>query len=430
MKGGNQMDQNIFMNSTKQKVIQIALIVGMAIFIFTPLLHGYTHAAEVKIYGESNYTVSKLMVNIFVDCTGRNVLSFGVKLTYNSAELSVVSAEKNEAVWYFGNESQKFPYKDPDVSKKGEVSIIGGRLDTNNPLGGVRGERILIGKVLFNRISTSISDLSLSFAKTDNYVNFMTTDGTVLDTEIDGVSFGEVMLQYNEPPVVTASPPGGTYDFHPMVTLSVNKAADIYYTLDGTIPTLTSSLYISPIKISEATTLKSMAVDEMGVQSQIVTETYIIRKDISVEMQLPTGWSMISLPLITSSKALSDIFPEAVVAYGYEKSVGYKRLEELEPGNGYWLLVDKDQSYTLTGQPFEMYSYTVDEDGWQMIGGCTYEAQPFTYNCDIGVIYGYEQGKGYQRILETESLMPGSGYWALFKGLIDLCELKVEAAGP
>ena len=212
-----------------QKALRISLLVGIVILFIST----YTLAAEINIYREGTYTNSKLALKIYADCNESNILSFGVKLSYNPTELSVVNAEKNEETWYFGTESEKIPYKDPDVSKEGEVDIIGGRLDTNNPLEGVSGERILIGKVLFNRNSTSLPDLSLSFLNIDNYVNFVTTDGTILDTKMDGVSFGEVTLQYDEPPTVSASPSGGTYDQPIIVTLSANEVASIHYTLDG-----------------------------------------------------------------------------------------------------------------------------------------------------------------------------------------------------
>ena len=61
-----------------------------------------------------------------------------------------------------------------------------------------------------------------------------------------------------------------------------------------------------------------------------------------------------------------------------------------------------------------------------MIGGCSCSsAQPSVDSGNITVIYRYDPGKGYQRVLESESLEPGKGYWILFSGIPDQAELRV-----
>jgi len=120
-----------------------------------------------------------------------------------------------------------------------------------------------------------------------------------------------------------------------------------------------------------------------------------INNQISFEMTLPKGWSMISLPVIPSNATVSSLFPDAVVIYGYEKGVGCERMtaeNNLEGEKGYWILLDQNQTYTLKGQPVPSYTHTVSEDGWCMIGGCHSSGQVSGYNCDISVIYDYVQG--------------------------------------
>ena len=63
--------------------------------------------------------------------------------------------------------------------------------------------------------------------------------------------------------------------------------------------------------------------------------------ELFIDVNPKAGWSMISLPVIPESPVISELFPEAVVIYGYEKEFGYKRImekEELEVGKGYWIL--------------------------------------------------------------------------------------------
>ncbi|MGA1841792.1 MAG: MopE-related protein [bacterium] len=60
-----------------------------------------------------------------------------------------------------------------------------------------------------------------------------------------------------------------------------------------------------------------------------------------LQMNLPAGWSMISLNVEPEDPTSSTLFPEATVIYGYQKGSGYDRIEgneALEPGKGYWIL--------------------------------------------------------------------------------------------
>jgi len=60
-----------------------------------------------------------------------------------------------------------------------------------------------------------------------------------------------------------ASPPTGTYTTTQSVTLSTTtEDAKIYYTTNGTIPTISSTLYSSVINIDTTTTLKAFAVKD------------------------------------------------------------------------------------------------------------------------------------------------------------------------
>ena len=138
---------------------------------------------------------------------------------------------------------------------------------------------------------------------------------------------------------------------------------------------------------------------------------------------------MISIPVLPENTSVSSIFPGAVVVYGYEKGKGYVRMqnnENLAVGRGYWILLNEEKTYSLTGQTIPSYTKTVSEDGWEMIGGCTPNVRPTTDKCRIRVIYGYVQGVGYQRVMESENLTPGQGYWIQFGDVTDQAEMRVE----
>ena len=68
-------------------------------------------------------------------------------------------------------------------------------------------------------------------------------------------------------PTTTASPAGGTYTSTQNVTLSPDETATVYYTIDGTTPTIASAQYSTAISVSTDTTLKFFAVDTAGNRS-------------------------------------------------------------------------------------------------------------------------------------------------------------------
>lgn len=119
----------------------------------------------------------------------------------------------------------------------------------------VRGIDVYITHVLpFNagdviHISTVIMDIE------DSYSFTTATSDTVL-------------------PAVIANPKGGLFASTQGVSLIVSKIATTYYTLDGSTPTESSSVYSAPLNISENTTLKFFSKDTENNISYIHVEIY------------------------------------------------------------------------------------------------------------------------------------------------------------
>ena len=71
-------------------------------------------------------------------------------------------------------------------------------------------------------------------------------------------------------------------------------------------------------------------------------------------MKLPSGWSMFPLPVNPENPLLSELFPDAVIVYRYEKGKGYVSIygnDKLEVGEAYWILLNEEHNYTLIGKP-------------------------------------------------------------------------------
>jgi hypothetical protein len=153
---------------------------------------GAAVAADVDVFAEGAYTTTNLVVYIYANINADNLCSYGVKLSYDAGKLNVPTAEKNDAIWYFGTSSSKQPYMNPDTSTAGQVIFIGGKLDTGSPTAGVTtGSRILLGKATFTRnndstmgLGTTAQDyfgINLALGKASPYDNFVTTTGVVKD---------------------------------------------------------------------------------------------------------------------------------------------------------------------------------------------------------------------------------------------------------
>jgi len=103
------------------------------------------------------------------------------------------------------------------------------------------------------------------------------------------------------PPVTSASPTGGTYSSAQNVTLTANEPATIYYTTNGSEPTITSSVYSVPIPITTITALKFFARDAAGNSEVPRTEIYNIVADTTppVTTASPAGGTFSSAQNVT-----------------------------------------------------------------------------------------------------------------------------------
>jgi len=114
-------------------------------------------------------------------------------------------------------------------------------------------------------------------------------------------------------PVVT--PEGGTYSSDTLVTIDCETTgADIYYTIDGSEPTVASTLYSEPIAVSDDGTemdIKAIAVKEGMSNSSVIANTYIIAYATLSALTISPSNSIImsgSEITITSSVDGADIY--------------------------------------------------------------------------------------------------------------------------
>ncbi|MEO8267815.1 MAG: fibronectin type III domain-containing protein [Ilumatobacteraceae bacterium] len=142
-------------------------------------------------------------------------------------------------------------------------------------------EQVEIGKRITNGAATSTTITGLVAGET--------YDIEVVSHSTVGYTFPPVVavpVVDVTPPVVTASPAGGSYPVAQLVTLTANElGSDIYYTTDSSNPISGDQLngeplhYTGPITIDAGTTLRFAAFDAANNVSDTVTEEYMITND-------------------------------------------------------------------------------------------------------------------------------------------------------
>ena len=125
--------------------------------------------AGTDIHGIVNYSDNIILINIFADITP-SITGFSVKLNYPASELTLESADKNQFLWFLGDNLTKYDYIEPYSDKSGEIIITGGILNTAFPTKGIKGTKILLGSVFFARkVNDKLPELSLSLGQTGKY---------------------------------------------------------------------------------------------------------------------------------------------------------------------------------------------------------------------------------------------------------------------
>jgi len=81
-------------------------------------------------------------------------------------------------------------------------------------------------------------------------------------------------------PTVSANLKSGSYYHSLSVSLKPSEPATIYYTLNGTCPTVNSKIYSGSITITTTKTIRFMAIDASGTRSYVYSYTYKIYKTV------------------------------------------------------------------------------------------------------------------------------------------------------
>jgi hypothetical protein len=148
--------------------------------------------ATVVVYGEASSTGELVSVRLLADITSTPLLSFSLRLLYDSAALAVNEATKNESVWYLSDGKTRYPYLDPDLSIPGQILIIGGRMDGLDQIRGIIGKQVLLGSAVFRRLNSTTPRFKLNLGRASPFANFASPEGKALELISGEVTLGEI----------------------------------------------------------------------------------------------------------------------------------------------------------------------------------------------------------------------------------------------
>lgn len=126
--------------------------------------------------------------------------------------------------------------------------------------------------------------------------------------------------------VITITPEAGTYNTPKTVSVSASmEGTSIYYTLDGTEPTIESNVYSEPIAINTSKTLKVLAVNADAKENVTKEAAYVIKPNQPVYV---IGGNVIVASSYTSTQAISLSIEAAEGCEIYYTDNGYNPTTE------------------------------------------------------------------------------------------------------
>ena len=152
----------------------------------------------------------------------------------------------------------------------------------------------MLPDVIASQYSAEIAGISEKLL--DYYIEVTDKKGNKTKSKIQHVWVGKNL---DVAPKVAFTPDAGNSTVALDITITATDSTDpkpkLYYTTDGTTPTLTSSFVESTktITVSKTTTIKAFAVDKDGNSTEIITKLYTIGAipEFTVYFKKPANWN-------------------------------------------------------------------------------------------------------------------------------------------
>ena len=262
---------------------------------------------------------------------------------------------------------------------------------TNNP----QADLYMLPDVIANQYYAEIAGISEKLL--DYYVEVTDKKGNVTKSKIQHVWVGKNL---DVAPKIAFTPDTSNSTTAIDITITTTDSTDpkpkLYYTIDGSIPTLSSAFVesVKTLNIAQTTTIKAFAVDKDGNQSEIVTKTITIgavpeftvyfkkpanwNSAVKVYYWLPTGTApALTYPGVAMTKDCGDwykyTFPSTVTASNLLFNDGTLKTADLNATGGIkfydgaWLAAEPANRCSTTVAP----DFTISQAGGTFTTGTT-----------------------------------------------------------
>ncbi|ATW26162.1 chitobiase/beta-hexosaminidase C-terminal domain-containing protein [Candidatus Formimonas warabiya] len=340
---------------------------------------------------------------------GENTFTYDVE--FNDIEQPFASAEFTITVSDGNYVNVKDITFDRDIRKKAsgtalseprangnEIMYSTGFLSTENQFSG----KLTVCTIEFSYTGTSPQTVTLNNLKLERFTG-NTFDGIpeLEETEESWSKTITVTVSSDTPTVAapTANPLPGVYSSHQSVRLSSATAdAEIYYTVDGSEPSDSSTLYYSPITVNSSMTIKAFAVKAGYQDSAVKTFSYTISSDTPT-VAAPTASPSPGVYSSHQSVRLSSATADAEIYYTVDGS------EPSDSSTLYYSPITVNSSMTIKAfavkagyqdSAVKTFSYTISSGGSGGSGGSAPTTNPeqqdggVTFK-DVGVQYSWAQ---------------------------------------
>jgi hypothetical protein len=160
-------------------------------------------------------------------------------------------------------------------------------------------------------------------------ISAFTQDPVSQNISFNTAHFTQFDIDYTAPTTPTATPNAGDYLSAQSVSLSSSDEdsglSAIYYTIDGSIPDSTKTLYSGPITVDRNFSLKAIAYDHAGNTSSILTAAYGIAPLISSEASSSLTQTSATISWTTNHPSTSRVIYDTVShsSIGVAPNYGY-----------------------------------------------------------------------------------------------------------
>jgi hypothetical protein len=266
---------------------------------------GFIYLVNSTNMGHFNSTNDSQIVQSFQGIGG----SFGTPAYFNNMLYYVAAGDRLKAFRFSGGllvtnpisqsaNSFSWPGGTPSISANGTNNAIAWVLETAGATGGGSGGHAILHAYNATNVALELYNSSQAGTRDDAGAAIKFTVATVANGKVYVGGASQVTVFGNgvwaSPPVIT--PNGASFTNSVNVSLSTaTPGAQIYFTLDGSTPSVASTLYSAPFTVTNTTAVRAIAI-KAGLNDSAIASAVFIKSLPSVTISgfgnNGTGWAL------------------------------------------------------------------------------------------------------------------------------------------